>query len=1103
MQFLVTSLLALALTAFATISTARAQTLSVNGATSATVGSAEDYASTVMGDPWDFDQLTDHVYMLEQLDGGESWEGIPAVSDGVLRATARSATPTLFVLFEGMPGAVNLLEKTGLRHPIDTRRFVRLSFRMRRSVAPRPGELVGAQYLTGIPRGATTWGVEQGPAAGDADSSSRIVNQSPLSQQTSPGWHIYEIDLDRRLAPPFSAGEPWNVTGIAHALNLDLGDGLAGATVEVDWVRLAERGRTVRLRWSSLGGAVTLTAQHAQTGDVIQIHPEHSSSVTFPDDSSYIWDYGYLPPGTWRVTAASGARQSNAVTIDIAAAPVVTVLDPDEAGGRDFAETLLSDGWELSNPQDLQHGRLWQIANAAFGASGMTGTSTDNNPAVILADDWGDPPGTELVIDADRFHRLSFTIEYDHKELGINDALTNTWGGIARVIWRERGSNGGIFTQTHAFIVYDAWPRTYTVDLKTLRAGNQSSYDSEICHEPPACEAKHPWGGQVTNFSIDPYEAEVPRWFRLANIRLAEDDQPNANGFFSVQWSVSPALFTSGQIAARPATVNLYYDTDTNPASGLVRFASAVEAGDGAFSWQAAGLSPGLYYVYVEVDDGVQSTGRYSTGPLRVVGGYPSVTDADGDGLSDAWEAAHDARAPAGDEDADGVNNLAEYRSGTDPRVPNRWIFSEGATGFFEERIAVANPGVAPAEFEVKFVPELGSPITRRYAIDGLSRTTIPVNEVAGLGETTLGAEISTITGAIVAERTMFAGPDRHGGHTAKAVAGARPQWFLAEGFGGYPFETFVLFANTGTQAADVTASYLLDGGAVLPHRFTLAPSSRRTVYANDLVIGGVPLGGRAFSLKVESTAPITVERAMYLSIGPFGNIAHASPAVEAPAASWFVAEGRTGPWFDTFLLFANPNDEATTATVRYLTPSGAIPQEYELDANSRRTVLVDDVPGLADTEVSAAITTDSNHPIIVERAMYWPQGAWTEAHNSFGVTSPATRWALAEGELGGPQAFNSFLLLANPGNEAASVEITILRSDGRPPISLPVQRVPANSRVTLAADQWRSHGLTEGERFGLRVFSTHPVVVERAMYWNGGGEILGGGTNETGIPLR
>ncbi|MGH9163525.1 MAG: hypothetical protein ACRD2X_26510 [Vicinamibacteraceae bacterium] len=1079
---------------------ARAQSLSVDGATSVTVGSAEDYATSVMGDPWDFDQTLDHVYMLEQLQGSESWQDIPVVSGGVFRATARSSAPTLYMLFEGMPGAVNRLEKTGMRHPIDTRRFVQLSFRMRRSAPPRSEELIGAQYLTGVPRGAATHGVEQGSAAGGAGPDSRGVNQSPLSQQSSTGWHLYKILLDRRLAAPFSAGQPWNATGIARSLYLGLGSGLAATTIEIDWVRLTERGRTVRLSWSGLGGGVTLTARHAQTGDIVQIHPEDTSETTFPDESAYAWDYGYLPPGRWTVTAASGARQSNAVTVDIAPAPVVTVLDPDEAGGRDFAETVLADGWDLTNAQDVRHGRLWQTVDAAFGADGMTGTSNGNNPAVIFADDWDDPPGTELVIDGDRFHRLSFTLEYDHKELGINDALGNTWGGIARVIWRERNSTDGTYTQTHAFIVYDGWARTYSFDLKTLRAGSQGSYDTEICHQPGACEARRPWGGEIATFSIDPYEAETPRRFRLANVRLAEDDQPNANGFFTVRWRLSSALFTSGEISLRPAAVNLYYDTDTNPASGRVRFASGVDASAGAYVWHAGGLPPGLYYVYVEVGDGIQRSGRYSTGPLRIGSGYPGATDANDNGLSDAWEASHGVRSAAADEDADGVNNIAEYRGGTDPRLSNRWIFSEGATGFFEERIAVANPAATPAELEVKYIPEGGSPITRRYAVDGLSRATIPVNEVTGLGSTALGMEITTTSGAVVAERTMFTGPDRRGGHTGKAVAGARQQWFLAEGFGGAPFDTFILFVNPSAQAAEVTASYLLDGGGVLPHRFTRPPSSRRTVYANDLVIDGVPLRDRAFSLKVESTAPINVERAMYVAIGPFGNIAHTSPAVQAPSASWFVAEGRTGPWFDTFLLLANPNNEPTTARVRYLTPSGVVPQTYNLAANSRMTVLVDDVPGLADTEVSASITTDGNPPIIAERTMYWPQGAWTEAHNSVGVTRPATRWALAEGELGGPQVFNSFLLLANPGNEAASVDVTILRSGGRPPITLPPQQVPANGRLTLAADQWRSYGLTEGERFGLRVTSTRPIVVERAMYWNGGGALLGGGTNETGI---
>jgi len=39
---------------------------------------------------------------------------------------------------------------------------------------------------------------------------------------------------------------------------------------------------------------------------------------------------------------------------------------------------------------------------------------------------------------------------------------------------------------------------------------------------------------------------------------------------------------------------------------------------------------------------------------------------------------------------------------------------------------------------------------------------------------------------------------------------------------------------------------------------------------------------------------------------------------------------------------------------------------------------------------------------VIVERSQYWPHGNWYEAHNSAGETSAGTKWALAEGRVGG-----------------------------------------------------------------------------------------------------
>lgn len=48
----------------------------------------------------------------------------------------------------------------------------------------------------------------------------------------------------------------------------------------------------------------------------------------------------------------------------------------------------------------------------------------------------------------------------------------------------------------------------------------------------------------------------------------------------------------------------------------------------------------------------------------------PAATDSDGDGLADSWENYYGLTDPNGDPDADGMNNLTEQNSGSDPLGP-------------------------------------------------------------------------------------------------------------------------------------------------------------------------------------------------------------------------------------------------------------------------------------------------------------------------------------------------------------------------------------------------------------------------------------------------
>ncbi len=67
---------------------------------------------------------------------------------------------------------------------------------------------------------------------------------------------------------------------------------------------------------------------------------------------------------------------------------------------------------------------------------------------------------------------------------------------------------------------------------------------------------------------------------------------------------------------------------------------------------------------------------------------------------------------------------------------------------------------------------------------------------------------------------------------------------------------------------------------------------------------------------------------------------------------------------------------------------------------------------------------------------MWWPgptSNTWQEAHNSPGETTTGTRWALAEGEVGGARDTDTYVLIANTSAFAGTIRATVLFEDGTP----------------------------------------------------------------------
>ena len=137
-----------------------------------------------------------------------------------------------------------------------------------------------------------------------------------------------------------------------------------------------------------------------------------------------------------------------------------------------------------------------------------------------------------------------------------------------------------------------------------------------------------------------------------------------------------------------------------------------------------------------------------------------------------------------------------------------------------------------------------------------------------------------------------------------------------------------------------------------------------------------------------------------------------------------------------------------------------------------------------------------STEPILVERAQYWPftPDRWYEAHNSFGSTAVGTTWGLAEGRVGGPEGYQTYILLANANAaDTVQVRITFLRTNGTTVVK--TFSVKPTSRLTV---QVNSLPELANESFGalIEVTGGPGIFVERAMYSDSKGVVFAAGTN-------
>ncbi len=646
-------------------------------------------------------------------------------------------------------------------------------------------------------------------------------------------------------------------------------------------------------------------------------------------------------------------------------------------------------------------------------------------------------------------------------------------------------------TDIHPYIASDITGGGATVAWQDSRAGGGGSkvYAQRVSNDAPGVSGTYPVAGYDTNTC---------------------DVDISGTGFFSCTYyngTYQPtAKLKKGSTVIWATDVNVIANTDIGCTFNL------------------AGAPTGNYDVYVFNPDG-QSAVRpaaFTVNPDKPsITGLSSTTAAPGDVLTITGTNFLDSRGGAGGGAAGepsyvsfGGIHANDYVSWSNTRiqvyVPSSatsgnvsvvtsagasntravsityptWYLAEGSTAWgFDCWLSIINPNKSAVTCNITYMPTDGGNVTQQVTLGAQSRATVYPKDKLGSKDFSTKVQCTDKTKTIAVDRTMMwtgAGATTPEAHSSVGATSPAKEWFLPEGSTAWGFECWLLIQNPNPKAVTAHVTYMIEGGAPVNKDKEIPANSRKTFNVADDV------GNKDASIQVSCEEGIIPERAMYRNKRREG---HDSIGTTTSATDYFLAEGTSAWGFTSYVLVQNPGAEGAQITLTYMTPAGPASQSpFTMPAKSRKTIRVNDVPGMGDTDFSTHV--HSNVPIIAERSMYWDNGTGEACHDSIGMDAPHTTFYLPDGQVGSD--VETFTLVQNPNATPVNITVTYLLPSGAPVTFN--DSVPANSRKTY---NMKDKGVSG--QAGIVVTSTtagKKIMCERSMYFfnrGAGTDTIGG----------
>jgi hypothetical protein len=453
--------------------------------------------------------------------------------------------------------------------------------------------------------------------------------------KTYPGWNIYTIDLGvyrNGSFPGFGGTLGWsgNVTG----LRLDPGmTNMNNRIVQINWVRLTPI-VTRTVSWTTdQTGSVQFTLKSSGVSDVIRMYTLFTNWSTPLDIQASAGSFDLpvsLPSGSWTVQIKTGTQTNTSPgSWEIHPLPQAHFTKPGFDTGEDYATSVLHRSWDMNNSQSIyDYGNMTPPTFSGNTLSSSTiaipnATCANGpwaDPHINLLNDnyWSPPITTDPPINTAKYHFLTARVKLD----GTPDV---SFGWLVRINWSNADSTGGFMNcgTTKALPLHAGW-NDIVLDLS----------DSSIIDAADPCKSS--WSAISTRqqLRLDPTEESDTTLFHIAAIKLTATDtatqgQPYTIKMLANMTPVTVATYYYNSTKYSSAGRKLALEFTPSPAPGnnhayipLVAMLSAgapVDSSNVLYGWDTSNVTPGTYYLSVDLNDGYNTTTVYSDAPVTIV----------------------------------------------------------------------------------------------------------------------------------------------------------------------------------------------------------------------------------------------------------------------------------------------------------------------------------------------------------------------------------------------------------------------------------------------------------------------------------------------------